>query len=375
MGSCFCGLTNTMPKNKKKVLLITVRADIGGGPRHVELLVKGLPYPIFLACPPDKPYYFLWKENQKVKGIQTIPHRKFSIIAYFRLTIFCIKHKIDAIHSHGKGAGIYSRFLKILLPHVYIIHTFHGIHLGNYTTLKRVTYLFLERLLSFLTNRFINVSYGEQKICWRNKMIRERKSIVIYNGIDEIERRSIKKEEILNEKGKFVITTISRFDYPKNMTLALKVAEALKDFHDIQFLWVGDGENRSFLEASAKSMNLKNILFAGYRNDIDRYLSITDIYLSTSRWEGLPFSLIEALSLGIPIIATDVVGNNEVVNNGHNGLLFKPDHVEDAKIKILSLYYDKELYGRYSDNAYTDFKGKFSKEKMLQRLAKIYASI
>ena len=133
---------------------------------------------------------------------------------------------------------------------------------------------------------------------------------------------------------KKVVTTISRFDYAKNMSLAYEIAKNFKDNSSIVFLWLGDGDDRIKFESMAQKDGA-NIIFTGFADEVPAYLSATDIYLSTSRWEGLPYALIEAQSLGIPIVATNVVGNNEVVENGKNGFLFEDARQACRDIKIL----------------------------------------
>lgn len=112
------------------VLYITVRSDFGGGPRHIDQLVEWMPKDInvFMAYPKDGcPYGLRWESNNRIKETIFIPYRKFSLKSLSKLKHFIKDNKIDIVHSHGNGAGIYSRLLKILCPSVAVIHTFHGI--------------------------------------------------------------------------------------------------------------------------------------------------------------------------------------------------------------------------------------------------------
>lgn len=353
-----------------KILLITLRADHGGGPYHVDILINHLSssFKIFLACPNDRPYFDKWQLNHKVTDIFNLPHRKFDIKKLLLLNKYIKNNSIDIIHSHGKGAGIYGRLLKILNPKLKIIHTLHGLHISEYSFLQKTIYINIERFLSLLTNSFINVSYGEQKLCLEYKLFLKSKSNVIYNGIKKlILYNKAKKQLNLNEK--FVITTISRFDYPKNMFYAYEIAKKFKNNKNITFLWLGDGSDKKPLEKQAKNENV-NIIFTGFVEDIPLYLSETNIYLSTSRWEGLPYALIEAQSLGIPIVATDVVGNNEVVIDGDDGFLYTS--IDEACQKIDQLIEDKTLYQKFHINAKQNFNNKFNIKIMIKKTEKIY---
>jgi len=355
---------------KKNILLVTLRADWGGGPQHVDLSVNNLSeeFNIYIACPNDKPYYDKWKQNAKVKNIFVLPHRKFSFKKLIELSNFIKKNNIGIIHSHGKGAGIYSRLLKIFNFNIRVVHTLHGFHIKEYSRMKKIIYIFIERLLALCTNKFINVSKGEQEICLKYKLYPINKSIVIYNGIKQL-KKIVDAKKRLKLENKFIITTISRFDYQKNMSFAYKIAKRFKDNKKIIFLWVGDGNDKKILEKQAKIDNL-NIIFTGFTKDIPLYLSATDIYLSTSRWEGLPYALIEAQSLGIPIIATDVIGNNEVVQHNKNGFLFTT--VEEARNAIENLIKYPSIYNKFSKNALQHYKDNFEIQHIIKQIVKEY---
>ena len=356
-----------------KILFITLRADHGGGPKHVDLLINNLSNDIeaYLACPQDKPYYYLWSESKRVKGMFALPHRKFSTRKLLELNNFIKNNNIEIIHSHGKGAGIYSRMLKILNPRLKVVHTLHGVHIGEYGFLKKRAYIFLERFLALFTDKFINVSNSEKSVCLELRLFKKSKSEVVYNGIKAFSKEYNAKIKF-KLLGKTVITTISRFDYAKNMPLAYEIAKNFKDNSNIVFLWLGDGNDRVKFESMAQKDDI-NIIFTGFTDEILVYLSAADIYLSTSRWEGLPYALIEAQSLGIPIVATNVVGNNEVVENGKSGFLF--ENIQQACQDIEILLNDEKVYSRMQKGALLNFKDKFEIDVMVCKIEKIYKKV
>ena len=356
-----------------KILFITLRADHGGGPKHVDLLINNLSseIEIYFACPQDKPYYDLWSKSKEVKDIFALPHRKFSVKKLLRLNKFIKDNDIKIIHSHGKGAGIYSRMLKILNPGLKIVHTLHGVHIGEYGFLKKNAYIFLERFLTLFTDKFINVSNSENSVCLKLKLFKKSKSEVVYNGITALLKDDNAKIKF-DLSGKKAVTTISRFDYAKNMSLAYEIAKNFKDNSSIVFLWLGDGDDRAKFESMAQKDGA-NIIFTGFADEVPAYLSATDIYLSTSRWEGLPYALIEAQSLGIPIVATNVVGNNEVVENGKSGFLFEDAQQACRDIEIL--LNDDKIYSKMQAEALLNFKDKFDIGVMIRKVEKIYEQI
>ncbi len=357
----------------KKILLLSLRADHGGGPKHVDLLINNLSseIEIYLACPQDKPYYDLWSESKKVKDIFILPHRKFSVKKLFELNKFIKDNDIEIVHSHGKGAGIYSRMLKILNPRLKIVHTLHGVHIGEYGFLKKSAYIFLERFLTLFTDKFINVSNSENSLCLKLRLFKKSKCEIVYNGIKALLKDDNAKIKF-NLSGKRVVTTISRFDYAKNMSLAYEIAKNFKDSPNIVFLWLGDGDDRAKFESMAQKDGA-NIIFTGFTGEVPAYLSITDIYLSTSKWEGLPYALIEAQSLGIPIVATNVVGNNEVVENGKSGFLF--ENAQQACQDIEILLNDEKIYGKMQAEALLNFKDKFEIRVAIGKMEQIYKEL
>ena len=151
------------------------------------------------------------------------------------------------------------------------------------------------------------------------------------------------------------------------MSYQFEIAKALKSHNKIKFLWIGDGPDHESLQKRAVDEGVKNIDFLGFvKNEkIYNYLSISDIYLSTSRREGMPFALIEATSMGLPIVATDVIGNNEVCIDEINGYLINQNDVKLAKRKILELYRDYDLRKKMSSKAKETYNKYFSIQKMV----------
>lgn len=351
-----------------KIILITVRSDFGGGPRHVDQLVKNLPtdVEIYMAYPEvGDPYAELWKADRRIKGTIHIPYRKFSLSALLKLTTFVRRRKIEIVHSHGNGAGLYSRMLKVLYPKVKVVHTYHGISDVYSSILKFYLSKTVGVLLSPLADLYVCVSNGEKRMALDRKFSMDKNTVVIYNGI--------KDPHLGNHRffghGPFKIVTLSRFDYPKNMDSMYRIAKHWAGSKDVLFVWVGDGEHKERLEHLAKVENVP-IDFIGFTTEPMKYLQSSDLYISTSRFEGLPYGLIEAASVGLPIVASNVKGNNEVVSHRYNGFLFKNE--SEAINYIESIMADKECYRAMSAASIDFFKSNFTEDKMIGSLVKEY---
>lgn len=361
-------------KGKLKILMITVRADYGGGPEHLyQLLNLNSDNGLFVAAPNDEPYFEKYKRIVGSRNIIKIPHRKFSLIILLELIKFVKKNQISIVHSHGKGAGIYSRLIT-LFTKVKCIHTFHGIHIGNYGFLSRILYLYLERILSLITDRFITVSKSERSKILRLKITQENKIALIENGVN-IPKDSIRPE--LKYKSNKILQ-VSRFDFAKNSLLLLDIVNELnkkKDEEKFEFHIIGDGPDRILLENKFKDKGISNVVFHGFQGNLTKYYSDSFCYISTSRWEGLPLTLLESMSHGTPSIVTKVDGNKDLVSHGQNGYLFNINSPQEAADFILKLKNDKELYQDLSKNAKQLIADNFSIVNMIKQTENLYLSL
>ncbi len=192
-----------------------------------------------------------------------------------------------------------------------------------------------------------------------------KETIMIHNGIDTNVFR--KKSSTLRNKlmldDSVVITFVGRLIYAKGVHDLISVFLDLeRESSNLRLLIVSDGPNRQELERLAEaSCNKKNILFLGWRTreEIVEILSITDIFVNPSYSEGLPTSVLEAAAVGLPIVATDVGGTNEIIENYKTGLLVPPGDIKLLKEKIFELINDKKLRTDLARNAHTVIKEEF----------------
>ncbi len=356
------------------ILQITVRADIGGGPEHLYRLVKGFSTNIncVIAAPKDEPYYNLFKEIVGGNNLIKMPHRKFKLSSLFLLRNVVNNKRISIIHSHGKGAGIYSRLLGLITGKK-VIHTFHGFHIGKYNSIQKKIYILLEKFLSIFTDKIITVSEGEKQEILNAGICSSRKIVVITNGV---EIPSVKVTELNYEQKPKKIISFSRFNYQKNTKLLIEVSKKLKELEEkklVEFHIYGSGEDFDLIRQLIESNKLGGqIVLHGADSNARDKLVDGFCYISTSRWEGLPISLLEAMAAGLPVLASNVVGNNDVIIDGENGLLFELNDPKSCAEKILRLASDKKLWESISINARNTVQQKFSIKKMITETEKVY---
>ena len=361
-----------------KILYLTLRSDWGGGPKHIDILYNniGPGYLIYFAAPISDPFGDSWFKSAGKERFFELEHRKFSISKLFELKTFIKNNEIKIVHAHGKGAGLYGRLLKILLSNrIKVIFTFHGLHIAQYNQVKKKLYIYYEQFFSRYTDLFINVSKGEQENCLKYGIFSPHKTKVVYNVIPEAKNEKVNislKNELNLPLDKFIVLSIVRFSFAKNIEATLAIAELLKFDERFLFVLVGDGETREEIENEIKIKELNNVLLTGFKNNPLDYIAASNVYLSTSRWEGLPYSLIETSMMGLPSVATNVVGNNEVVKNNFNGKLFNPGDLKTAVNNIIEICTDNNLFEFYSKNAKTFYEDNFSIDKMTKQMQSIY---
>ena len=358
-----------------RVLIITVRADFGGGPEHIYQLIKHkTKIEYFIACPDDKPYYERFEMEINSARMIEIPHRKFNVKTLLKVRQFIKINKIQLIHSHGKGAGIYSRTLSILTKKP-CIHTFHGLHIEDYSSISKFFYINLERVLSLFTKKIITVSSGEKNLLLNNRIASVKKIILIKNGIEVPEKigNEYKKQKIIK------IITANRFNYQKNVGLILQIAVELKKMskeYNFKIKVLGTGEDFGKINEEVKNQNLTDIVFLlGAKSNPRDYYKNALCFLSTSRWEGMPLAPLEAMSEGIPVIATNVVGNKDIIIDKKTGLLFDLHSPEEGAELIQKLTSNLELRNTISKNGYKQVKNKYNVKTMVENTIGLYKEL
>lgn len=365
-----------------KILYITVRADYGGGPEHLSLLMKYAntsKFKISVCSPKQEPYY---KEFKKLSNkIIEIPKQTFSLNSFFQILKYIKEEKIDIIHSHGRGAGLYSRLLR-LFYNTKICHTLHGIHYEENLKIKDKFLFNIEKILNKITNKIICVSEEEKIKGIKLKLFPQKKVSIVFNGID-IEKFQIylrNKKQINKEYRKtiglnetdYIIGNISRFHYQKGLPYLLEAFSKI-NIRNKKLIIIGDGENRKKLEN--KIMELKigdQVILLGYRNDIEKIIQIFDLYVTTSLWEGLPISLLEIMASKIPIVATNVTGNNSLIKNQKTGILCISKDIKSIAFKIDESYRGDQ---NFTDNAYKEVLKKYDVKKMVFSIEKLYEGL
>ena len=353
---------------KIKVLMISSSGALGGGPNLMFLLGNKLKdnIDVYYAMPKSKNYEKVLNSKNHIH----IKERKISIKDIFIIKSFIMRNSINIIHAHGKGAGIIARILKILLK-IPIIYTYHGIHLKCHNKLKNFFYVLYENIFSSFDDQKIFVSESEKKYALKSGLHIGKKYSIINNGV----RNRKRKNNYLNnsvKKNHLRIISICRFVSQKNIHEILKIAYR-SPLH--KFIIIGEGPLWENINKEKKQLNLENVQLLGLKKNVFKYLKESDLYLSTSLYEGLPISIIEAMSIGLPILASNVVGNKDTVLHNESGFLYDLGDIQMAQYYINLIGGDLKLRNKISEASYLRQKKYFNIDKMIKNHLQLYQSI
>jgi glycosyltransferase involved in cell wall biosynthesis len=272
----------------------------------------------------------------------------------------------DIVHTHMAKAGSLGRLAALAYNttrgsgrRARLIHTYHGhVFEGYFGSPSTRVFLFVERWLARRTDALIAISpQVKEDLLHTYRVAREEQLRLIPLGFNLDRLLGVSTPERQRARASFqipdaaiVVTTVGRLTAIKQHTLFLEMADRLARRSDrFAFLIAGDGELRPALEARARELGLAaRVRFLGWRGDLDTVYGATDIFVLTSRNEGTPVALIEAMAAGVPSVSTDVGGVRDVVTGPLLGTLVPfgdPDALADAVAALAGAPERREAVG------------------------------
>jgi glycosyltransferase involved in cell wall biosynthesis len=258
-----------------------------------------------------------------------------------RLATLIRSWKPDILHSHLAHANLMARLLRPLVPVPILVSTIHSGHDGG--RLRLLGYRLTDRLADCTT---IVSAAAAQRYLSNGAVSRERLR-VIPNGVDTRRFRPLPeaRAEVRRQLGlgeAFAWLAVGRFELAKDYpTMLAAFAGVSARRPDSMLLLVGRGSLQPQIEELARSLGLGDrVRFLGVRRDVAELMSAADGYVLSSAWEGMPVVLLEAGAAGMPIVATSVGGNREVVLEGETGLLVPPRDpvaLSEAMLRLAAL--------------------------------------
>lgn len=357
-----------------KILYGITKANFGGAQRYVfdlatEAKRRGHEV-VVLAGEGRGLSERLEKENIRIIKIPDL-ERDISwtkeIKTFFELTKILKREHPDVFHINSSKVGGLGALAGRLVGTRKIIFTAHGWAFNEpRPEWQKMFIRFLAWLTILLSHKTICVS-EKTKNDVPNLPFVETKLAVIYNGIREfpMSRR---------HTDTFTIGTIAELHKIKGLDILLAAWGKFIKNKRAKLVIIGEGEERLNLENMAKNMNiLDSVIFKGFVENARSFLKDFDIFCLSSRSEAMPYSLLEAGFAGLPSIATAVGGIPEVIENGLDGILIKPEDSEALFSSLLLLSEDEDLRQRLGESLKEKIKAKFSFEKMAEETFKLYS--
>jgi len=285
--------------------------------------------------------------------------------------------KIDVIHTHNFSAWLYSALAARFVLGVNVIHTEHSTVRGK----KKRRYL-AEWFLSYLTESIVAVSEKVKDNMVKFCHINPDKVLVIQNGIDVVTfqanttfRSRVRKELAFSEKN-VVFGTVGRLVPVKDhLTLINAFFEVYRLNPNAKLIIVGDGPMRKQCLELISDLNLEDSVYLlGERHDIPQLLALMDIYTVSSLSEGMSISILEAMSTGLPVVATNVGGNPEIVQQDVNGLLVRSGDPKSLAEAMNKMSTDRLLRSQASVNSRKFVEKNYSDVAMMARYQKLYSN-
>jgi glycosyltransferase involved in cell wall biosynthesis len=366
--------------SKIKVLRIVPSLEVGGVEKTLLSLLPRLKkegFDVSVCC--------LYKRDDLAKDMERMgipihfigmrPQIDFDLRylrGIYKLIKFLKKEKIQIVHTHMYKANTPGRIAAIFARVPVIIVNEH-----NIDDWKNPFQIFTDRVLANFTSKIVTVSDAVRKF-YIKKGIPAHKLITIHNGVD-LDRFKVnvdadrKKEEFGINSSDFVVGTISRIEPQKGHKYLIDAASTVrKEFPNVKFLIVGTGSLKNKLKKYVKNKGLeKDIIFTDKRKDIPEILSIMDVFALPSLREGFSISLLEAMAAGRVVVATDVGGNLEVIDNGENGFIIPANSPRILAEKIIKILKDQKLRNRIGKNAQEKVR-EFSIDNMASKTMELY---
>lgn len=278
-------------------------------------------------------------------------------------------HGVDIVHTQGYRASVLAALASLGRPRRPAIRTVHGA-----PETSASWRLALNEWLGRKADRWngAHVVYVSEELA--DRMGRPPGSTVIHNGVEDPPTDGDRPPEF--DPGCIHLVAVGRLEPVKDLGMLIQ-AVAMSEYRSVTRLHlVGDGPLRSSLETMARNLGVQdNVRFHGFRTDALQWIGHADALVLSSRHEGIPYVLLEALALGTPVVATAVGGIPEVIRNDVDGLLVPPADAPALAAALARLHTDPALRARLSEGGRRRVVDEFSARRMAERYAAIYRTL
>jgi len=359
-----------------RVLILSTNSDEAGAPVHVYSVVSSLVDRVNFVVIFGEEGPIANKIRKLGVPVEIVPEMRsamsfmLDLRAFSKISKYIKSSKPDLIHAHSSKAGMIGR-MACIRHKIPCIYTVHGWGWRGFGSLKASVIFLIEKLLSFIPRS--SMIFVSKSVEWEGKnklLLHQKKGLVIYNGVPDLFRK--KKE--------FIAGTPLSILMPARVSAAkdhLTLIKAFEEFELPSRLYLcGTGtDSVEFINQAIKvaPKRYADIFFLGPRSDIPELLEEADIFTLISNFEALPISIIEAMSAARSIIASDVGGVNELIDDGISGLLVKKNDYKQVLIALNKLS-DNSFREKCAEEARRKYLIDFTDKIMANKLFARYSA-
>ena len=301
--------------------------------------------------------------------------------AYRELRAFFNANTFDIIHTHSSKAGILGRFaawrsrgraLRVHSPHAFAFEM-------NLPRSRRTLFLAAERFAGRLTDLLVCTCEGERQIALRHRIVPPSKAAVVRTGVDlrafhpQANAHRIREEIGLPQRHRIVGTVGALVEQKGHRTFVEAAPRVIEAMPHTTFVIAGSGVLREELEARVAALGLgRRFRFLGRRDDIPRLLATLDLFVMPSLWEGMPYALVEAMAVGVPVVGSDIPGIADIVQPQRTGRLAPPEDPVALADAICTALSEDGPSAKMAQAGREVVMREHSRERMLSSLAGAY---
>ncbi len=296
----------------------------------------------------------------------------------FRLWKFLKVGKIKIVETFTPDSNILGLFVARIAGVPVRIATHHGYIEGAYSWAGKLHGMMINKGFA---HHLVAVSDRVRRIAIKEEGVNPEKVLVILNGITPAKvNESLPTlqdrvhEELGMTKDDFLILTVGRVTVQKGHTYLLDaIPQVLLRIPNAVFAIAGDGHLRETLQNKAIQLGIDgSIHFLGTRSDIPELLSVADVFVLPSLWEGLPLALLEAMSAGLPVVATRVEGVESIIIEGKNGFLIPSKDVDALTAALIKILADENIRSRFGHQNKKLVEELFTIDRMCERYEELF---
>lgn len=277
---------------------------------------------------------------------------KSDINAIFKVRKILKKESSDVVYLHSSKAGAIGRLALLLDFKTKILYNAHGWYFNaQISRKKKIFFAIVEKVLALKTNKIINISKSEYDSALKYKIAPKKKMCIIENGIDFKKFKNSSKFRIETRKkfniddDEVVIGVVGRISEQKDPITSIRAFNIVKNkYNKLKLLMVGSGELEKNVVEYAKKNNIeKDVIITGWVDCVESYIPAFDIAILPSKWEGFGLVIIEYMACDKPIVASDIGGISNIIEDKINGFLIKSGDYKELSEKISMLIDNKNI--------------------------------